>query len=173
MRTISSLVTAALLAFSTGACASAEPPPAAVAEDEALGHALTLVQTFVRIGAQSEDPVRAYDELLSGRNAEANRAFAGLFDEITAELPPEHRSKVASIGRDIASLARRGAGRGASASAASDAIQARKELHGMGLTYYDERQYREAVRRGDRIAVDLFVAAQGLPPSVTNPPAAR
>jgi hypothetical protein len=32
----------------------------------------------------------------------------------------------------------------------------------MGLRYWDEQQFLEAVRRGDRIAIDLFLAARGL-----------
>ena len=77
---------------------------AAAAEDEApaFGHVLTLVQVFVRIAAQSDDPIaglKAIDDVLAGRNTEANQAAAGLFKEMTADMPAEHRAKVASIGR--------------------------------------------------------------------------
>ena len=34
----------------------------------------------------------------------------------------------------------------------------------MGLCYWDEQQYEEAVKRGDRIAVELFLAGKGLAP---------
>src|SRR5258706_8269451 len=73
-------------------------PALAADQDEGwstFGHALTLMQQFVRIAA-SDDPsasVKAVDELLSGRNGEANRAFAGLLDEATLGMPGEHRDK--------------------------------------------------------------------------------
>ena len=79
-------------------------------EDEAFGHALTLVQMFVRAAMHSDDPragLRALDDVLSGRNTEANRAFAGLLEEMTSDMPAEHRSKVASIGQDLAAVARK------------------------------------------------------------------
>src|SRR6185503_9111429 len=83
---------------------------ACASEDEAFGHALTLVQMFVRAAAQSDDPragLKALDEVLSGRNTEANRAFAGLFEEMTADMPAGSRDKVASIGRDLAGFTRK------------------------------------------------------------------
>src|SRR5215831_10813978 len=87
--------------------------PAQAADDEGwstFGHALTLVQAFVRIAAQSDDPkasAKAMDDVLAGRNTEANRAFAGLLEEMTAGMPTEYRGKVASIGQDLALMARR------------------------------------------------------------------
>src|SRR5712671_4343780 len=83
--------------------------PAFAAEDEAFGHALTLVQMFVRVAAQSDDPkasLKALDDVLAGRNTEANRAFAGLMEEATADMPAENRDKVASIVRELAAILR-------------------------------------------------------------------
>ena len=75
--------------------------PAFAAEDEAFTHALTLVQMFVRAAAQSDDPrtsLKALDDVLAGRNTEANRAFAGLLEEATSDMSSEHRDKVACYG---------------------------------------------------------------------------
>ena len=152
------------------------PAPAFAAEDDgwpAFGHALTLIQTLVRIGAHSDNPVQGFDDVLAGRDEDANRAAFGLMQEITADMPPEYRSKMASIGMDLAAMARKNARAGTGGTSSNEAaLQARKELHAMGLSYYDEKQYRDAVKRGDKIAVDLFVAAQGIP-ALRNPPAAR
>lgn len=40
-----------------------------------------------------------------------------------------------------------------------DAVQARKDLSAMGLTYYSQEQFVEAARRGDRLACELFLRA--------------
>ena len=81
-----------------------KPAPSHSSKDDeswkAFGHALTLAQVMMRIAAQSETPERGYDDVLAGRNTEANRAMAGLLEEATADMPPEYRSRVASIGQD-------------------------------------------------------------------------
>jgi hypothetical protein len=147
--------------------------PAAAAEDEApgFGHMLSLVQVFVRLAAQSDDPVagiKAMDDVLAGRNAEANQAAAGLFNEMTAGMPVEHRAKVASIASDVMGLARRDLGKaprqGLSTSGVSTdaSLQARKDLTAMGLRYFDAKDYLEAVKRDDELAVELFVAGRGV-----------
>src|SRR5258706_11686738 len=90
------------------------PFAAQASEDEAFGHALTLVQMFVRSAMLSDDPkagLRALDDVLSGRNTEANHAFAGLFEEATSDMPAQHRDKVAAIGRDLAGVARKEIGK--------------------------------------------------------------
>src|SRR5258707_339165 len=97
-------VTFVLVGFAFSCAAT---PAVAGDQDEGwstFGHALTLMQQFVRIAA-SDDPgasVKAVDDILSGRNSEANRAFAGLFDDMTTGMPGEHRDKMASIGQDLA-----------------------------------------------------------------------
>jgi hypothetical protein len=129
-------------------------PAAAADDDPALGHMLALVQSIVRIAAHAESPqdsVRAFDEVLAGRNAEVNRAVMGLFDEMTADMSPQNRERVASIGRDLASLGRN-----------DKQLQARKDLNAMGLRYYDEQQFLDAARRGDKLAVELFIAGGGI-----------
>ena len=52
------------------------------------------------------------------------------------------------------------------ASSADAAIQARKDLAGMGLSYFDGAQFGEAVRRNDRIAAGLYLRGRGLQPDV-------
>jgi len=165
-------------------CAAA--PALAAGQDEdwsTFGHALTLMQQFVRIAA-SDDPsasVKAVDDLLAGSNPEANRALAGLFNDMTAGMPGEQRDQMASISRDLAGIMRKEARASAplngqhGGASVERALQARKDLTAMGLRYYDETQFRDAVKRGDKLAVDLFVAGEGIDPAVIarSLPAAR
>ena len=148
----------------------AAAPPAHAAEDEAFGHALTLVQMFVRAAAQSDDPkagLKAIDDVLAGRNTEANRAFAGLFEEATVDMPAAHKEKVTAISRDLAALARKEAGRARVLDPVSTerALQARKDLTAMGLSYHDAGQFLDAVKRDDALAVELYLIGRGVNPS--------
>jgi hypothetical protein len=166
------LVTASFVALfalaSLPGCATATAP--APAEDEgwqAFGHALTLVQTLVGIAARSEDPqanLKGIDDVLAGRNPEANTAIAGLLQDATSDMPPQYRDKVASLGRDLTSLARRGLADAAAAPpiGADRALQARKDLTAMGLSYYDPKQFLDAVRRDDVLAAELYIQAAGV-----------
>jgi hypothetical protein len=140
--------------------ASPTPPPAAQDEWKTFGYALTLAQIFVRT-AQSDNPDKAFDEVLAGRSTEANSAVYGLLQEATADMPAEHRSRVASIGQDIASLARKQIGKPV-VSSPDRAVQARKDLTAMGLKYHDPNDFLEAVRRDDQLAVELFVEGRGV-----------
>jgi hypothetical protein len=137
---------------------------AATDDDEgwkAFGHALTLAQVLMRIASQSEDPNKGFDDVLAGRSTEANRAIAGLLEEATADMPVEYRSRVASIGQDVASLARKQIAQPALASP-DRALQARKDLTAMGLKYHDPKDFLEAVKRDDSLAVQLFVEGRGV-----------
>lgn len=152
--------------------ACATPPEPAPVEEEgwsAFGHALTLAQVFMRIAAQSENPEQGFDDVLAGRSTEANRAIAGLLEEATADMPSQYRDRVAAIGKDIASVARKQAARPAAASAAgsaqaspTDALQARKDLTAMGLRYHDPNDFLDAVKRDDALAVELFIVGRGV-----------
>ena len=141
-------------------------PALAADDDAALGHMLSLMQVFVRMAAQSDDPVaglKAMDDVLAGRNMQANQAAAGLFNEITADLPAAHRQQMASIATDVLGLARRDLGKTPSAAVSTDqSLQARKDLNAMGLRYFDAKDYLEAVKRDDALAVELFVAGRGV-----------
>jgi hypothetical protein len=91
-------------------------------------------------------------------------------------MPAGQRDKVASIANDVLSLARKDLAKPAASSLSTEqALQARKDLTAMGLRYYDEEQFRAAIKRGDKLAVDLFVAGKGIDPAVVarSLPAAR
>ena len=140
------------------------PAPAAAQEDDgwkAFGHALTLAQVLMRNAAQSEDPEKGFDDVLAGRNTEANQAISGLLEEATADMPAQYRSRVASIGQDVAALARKQVGKPPAASA-DRALQARKDLTAMGLKYHDPSEFIDAVKRDDALAVELFIQGRGV-----------
>jgi hypothetical protein len=147
--------------------------PAQAAEEEAwpaFGHALSLVHLFVRIAAESDTPqqnLRAIDDVLAGRNAAANEAVAGLLKEALADVPVQHRSTIAAIGRDLAAVARKNVSVG-KPQARIDPLQARKDLTAMGLTYHDSKQFLESVKRNDAIAAELFIAGGGIDLGATD-----
>jgi len=158
MKPIRILVLAALLVPALPAQAQSEEWPA-------FGHALTLVHLFVRIAAESETPtqsLRAIDEVLLGRNAAANEAVAGLVKEMLADVPPQHRATIAAIGRDLAAVARKNLGVKEPSVSRLEPLQARKDLTAMGLRYHDERDFLDAVKRNDEIAVQLFIQGRGV-----------
>src|SRR5262245_51883876 len=74
--------------------------PAARAADDAddwklIGGVLALVQQIVHLQANSADPKAAQqgvDEMLAGRNPQANRVAGELINEIMVEVPTEHRN---------------------------------------------------------------------------------
>jgi hypothetical protein len=159
-------IRAALLVSLVAGSASARAADPKYDQDwTAFGHVLTLVQQAIRVGAHPY-PDQAMTELLSGRNHEANQAIASLFAGATAEMPPEYRDRIASMGRDLASFALRSnpAPLAARAIATDRSLQARKELTAMGLKYYDQDQFFDAAKRGDLLATELFIAAQGVDP---------
>jgi hypothetical protein len=127
-----------------------------------FGHVLTLVHQMVRIGAHP-NPDAAMADLLAGRNHQANQAMASLFAGATAEMPPQYRDRMAAIGRDIASLAmKHPAPAAVEAFSADRSVQARKDLTAMGLRYYDDSQFLDAVKRNDELAVQLFIQGRGV-----------
>ncbi len=152
---------------STSAPEPSAPEPAAKAPQrnddswKTFGYALTLAQVMTRIAARSENPEQGFDDVLAGRNTEANHAMAGLLEEATSGMPSEHRSRVNSIGQDIALLARKEVAKPNVASP-DRAIQARKDLTAMGLKYHDANEFLEAVKRDDALAVELFVEGRGV-----------
>jgi len=166
--------------------------PARAAEDgddwKLIGGMLALVQQVVHLAATSPErdaAEKGVDAMLSGQNAQANRVAGSLLSEMLQDVPVEQRDAFVAIGRDLLTLARRERDRQRSAAASvpepaqqRDPVEARKELQAMGLNYWDEQQFLAAVRRGDRIAVDLFLAGKGLQAGAVadlprNPPPAR
>ncbi len=128
----------------------------------AFGNMLTLLQTAVRIGS-NPNPDQAMADLLAGRNPEVNQAVASLFAGATAEMPQEYRDRVASLGRDFAAMALRNpVSSTAETISIQRSVQARKDLTAMGLRYYDEGEYLDAVKRNDQLATELFIAGRGV-----------
>ena len=129
----------------------------------AFGHVLTLLQTAMRIGV-SPYPDQAMADLLAGRNHQANQAIASLFAGATAEMPDEYRERVATIGREMATLAlKQQAGTPAAGPISAErTLQARKDLTAMGLRYHDHGEFLDAVKRNDELATELFIAGKGV-----------
>jgi hypothetical protein len=148
----------------TAPATTAPAPRPATAQDEdswkAFGNALTLAQILMR-SASAPDPDKAMDDVLAGRSTEANSAIAGLLADATADMPSEYRTRVASIGQDIVSMARKQVGKPVTASP-ERALQARKDLTAMGLKYHDPNEFLAAVERDDALAVELFVEGRGV-----------
>lgn len=137
-------------------------------DDVGFGHVLALVHSFVRIAAQSEDSKvveKQVDEVFSGQNPEANRAAAALFDDITQDMTDAERQTFGALAHDLMVLARREHARAAGQAFATrpeHALAARKELHAMGLRYYDAGQFLDAVKRNDALAVALYIEGRGV-----------
>lgn len=168
MRTIRSTIR---LAVPILVMALAAGPARATGESDdwaMFGRMLALVHAFVHLAAQSPDPQamqKGVDSILAGENAAVNRAASGLLDEMLADMPPEQRGLATAIGRDVLAIARREQARAAALPApgqAEGALQARKDLHAMGLRYHDATQFLEAVKRDDALAVELFVQGRGV-----------
>ncbi len=158
--------TLALALFASSAAVRASSP---AADDwQTFGRMLSLVHSFVRIAAQSPDPQamnKGVDAMLAGENEDVNRAAQGLFQEMFEDMPPQYRGQVAAVAQDLVGLARRERARAAlqpEPLAVERALQARKDLHAMGLRYHDAQQFLEAVRRNDALAVELYLHARGV-----------
>ena len=127
-----------------------------------LSRVLSLMQGFLQIQAESQnDPRRMekhLDGVLSGKNADANKVM----DDVFEGMPREQRRQVLGIARQLVVLGRDHAVQTRKQSEENDAIQARKDLAGMGLAYFDQRQFLDAVRRNDVIAVRLFFTGRGV-----------
>ena len=156
------VIRAALITALVAGSASARAADPKYDEDwTAFGNVLTLVQQMIRIGNHPY-PDQAMNDLISGRNHEANQAIASLFAGATAEMPPEYRDKIASMGRDLATMAIRPAPAALNAFSADRSLQARKDLTAMGLKYHDHGEFLDAVKRNDQLAVELFIAGKGV-----------
>ena len=164
MRALRILISLLLLSPAAAAAGAATD-----ADDARLAASmLALVHQIVRLAAESPDPQamrKAIDGVLSGENADANRFAATLLGEILRDVPPEHQPMIAAIGRDILAMARRDMARAAAQPGAEfpeRALQARRDLHAIGLRYYDSGQFLDAVKRDDALAVELYVQGRGV-----------
>jgi len=153
------------------ACAAEEP------ERTTLSRFLSLVQGILDTaasappGGEEQAADRAMRDVLAGRNADAN----AIARNILPELPPADRDRLAAIVRSASQLAERGASAAEQKASAAgqlsrerEAIDARRDLAAMGLTYFDSRQFLEAVGRGDAIAVRLFLVGRGVDPNARD-----
>jgi hypothetical protein len=147
------------------------PSPLNPSADVTFSKFLALVQGVMQAaasappGQEERAADRAIRDMLGGKNAEAN----ALARDVFMSLPPEDQVRLLSISRSAGELLERG-----SASAKRDeavaqtaatertAIEARKDLASMGFSYYDRTQFVDAIRRGDAIAVGLFVRGRGV-----------
>lgn len=141
---------------------------AASAPDEwaTFSRFLSILQVVMQTAAKDDgkQSQQAVDEILAGRNKEANE----LAKELFAEVPDPEREKMISIGRSLLVLNQKQAVLDARAAGEARAIQARKDLAGMGHVYHDRTQFLDAVRRGDLIAVRLFLAGGGVDAKVKD-----
>jgi hypothetical protein len=138
-----------------------------------IGRFLSLVQVFMQAACPPSSPAqgcdpnaaqKAFDDVLSGRNAEAN----ALFLEVFSEVPASEREKMLAIGRTMAAMNRKQMAAETQLQGESSAIQARKDLTSIGLSYHDRNQFLEAVKRKDGIAVRLFLAGRGVDPNAKD-----
>jgi hypothetical protein len=145
------------LALSTGAAQATE-----LDDWSTFGRMLSLVQGFLQVSAESGGDVRRtekhFDGLLSGKNADANK----LAEEMFGDMPGEQRGQVLGLARTLVALGQQQAQVERKRAQEGDAIQARKDLAGMGLSYFDRKQFLDAVKRNDRLAVQLYLGGGGV-----------
>ena len=78
-------------------------------------------------------------------------------------MPQEYRDRVVSIGRDLAGyVAKHPVVAAVDQVSTERSLQARKDLNAMGLRYFDDKQFLDAVKRDDALAVELFIAGKGV-----------
>lgn len=123
-----------------------------------------LMQASEKSGGDPKAVQKAMDDILNGRNAEAN----ALALEIFGEVPPPEREKMLSIGRSMAAMSQRQSAVETRVSGEAAAIQARKDLTAIGLVYHDKHQYLDAVKRNDLLAAQLFIAGRGVDPDAKD-----
>jgi hypothetical protein len=123
-----------------------------------------LMQASEKSGGDPKAVQQAMDDILSGRNADAN----ALALEIFGDVPAQEREKMLSIGRSMAAMSQRQTVTEARTSGDLGAIQARKDLTAIGLVYHDRNQFLDAVKRNDVLAAQLFIAGRGVDPNAKD-----
>ena len=138
-----------------------------------IGRFLSLVQLFMQTAcppssaSQGCDPnaaQKAFDDIANGRNPEVNALMADVFSGV----PAPEREKMLAIGRTMAAMNRKQMTAEAQLLSESSALQARKDLTAIGLSYHDRNQFLDAVKRKDAIAVRLFLAGRGVDPNAKD-----
>jgi len=123
-----------------------------------------LMQASEKSGGDPKAVQQAMDDILSGRNTEAN----ALALEIFGEVPAQEREKMLSIGRSMAAMSQRQTVAEARTSDDAMAIRARKDLTAIGLVYHDRNQFLDAVKRNDVLAAQLFIVGRGVDPNAKD-----
>jgi hypothetical protein len=153
------LIAAASLACMAATAQATEPDDWAT-----FGRMLSLFQGFLQASAAGgEDTTHVekhFDGLLSGKNADANR----LAEEMFGDMPGEQRGQVLGIARTLVALGQNQAQVERRRVEEGDALHARKDLAGMGLSYFDRQQFLDAVKRNDKLAVRLYLSGRGIDP---------
>ena len=168
-RTISGFAVALATLAAAAALGTAHAQTRPPADDWAtFSKLLSVIQVMMSVSAASQDDPtaasRALDDLMNGRNAEAN----ALMGEVFADVPPQERDRMLSIGRSMIAMGQKQVAAEARATGEAAAIQARKDLTAMGLTYHDRGQFLDAVKRGDVLAVRLYLAGRGVDPGARD-----
>ena len=165
-------VLAALVAAAGIGTANAQGTTASSADWATFGRFLSLVQVFMQAAcppgaAQPCDPnaaQKAIDDIANGRNPDANALMLDIF----ADVPAPEREKMLAIGRTMAAMNRKQMAAGAAVQGEVPAMQARKDLTAIGLSYHDRDQFLDAVKRKDAIAVRLFLIGRGVDPNAKD-----
>jgi hypothetical protein len=157
------------LAAALGAVAVLGPAHAAdpAADDwSTFSRFLSILQVVMQAAAKDDqkETQKAVEDILAGRNAEANE----LAKELFSDVPEAEREKMLSFGRSLLALQQRQAVEARRFGEDASAIRARKDLTDMGLTYHDKQQFLDAVKRGDVIAARLFIVGRGVDPGATD-----
>jgi hypothetical protein len=144
------------------ACSAATAQATEMDDWSTFGRMLSLFQGFLQISADSGgDPKhleKHFDGVLSGRNADANKVA----EEMFGDMPGEQRGQVLGLARTLVALGQKQAPVERRRAEEGEAIQARKDLAGMGLSYFDRQQFLDAVKRNDRLAVQLYLGGRGV-----------
>jgi len=166
-------VLAALAAAAGIGTASAQGTSMSAGDWATFGRFLSLVQVFMQAAcppaaSQPCDPnaaQRAIDDIANGRSSEANALMLDIF----ADVPAAEREKLLSIGRQMVAMNRKQMAAGtAQIPGDSAAMQARRDLTAIGLSYHDRDQFLDAVKRKDAIAVRLFLVGRGVDPNAKD-----
>ena len=168
------VLAAIVAAAGIGAAHAQSTGPASTADWATFGRFLSLIQVFMQTAcppgtaAQNCDPnaaQKAFDDIANGRNPEANALMLDIF----AGVPAPEREKMLAIGRTMVAMSRKQVAGETQIRSESAAIQARKDLAAMGLSYHDRNQFLDAVKRRDAIAVRLFLDGRGVDPNAKDP----
>jgi hypothetical protein len=170
-------VTAALGAAIAVGAVNAQTPSSPATDWATVSRFLALVNVFVQAASASCPPgatstqgcdpdaaQRAFDDIVNGRNPEANAVMLDIF----AGVPQPEREKMLAIGRSMAAMSRKQTAAVGQTAGEGAAIRARKDLAQMGLVYHDPAQFIDAVKRKDAIAVRLFLSGRGVDPDARD-----